>query len=100
MTIYVTQQDINKGRQAMITACPIALALQRSTGKCWKVGTTYLVKPNGEEEVSLPSEACLFIRAYDDIGKHAVQPFHFDLPGEPLQALVPIPDQEPELVCV
>lgn len=84
MLVTVTQQDIDKGRKGSPTECPIALALQRSTGNVWAVSTidavptsTPIMARIANATVALPASARSFVGAFD-CGLNA-EPFSFHL---------------------
>jgi hypothetical protein len=77
--IQVTAEDIKQGVRTSCTKCPIALALNRATGRKWKVSG---MRAENEEagRVALPWEACRFQDRYDyDL---PVNPFEFDITME------------------
>lgn len=76
--IEVTQEDIEKGKLGECSACPIALAMRRATGKPFEVGTDiYWLGFDLRSERMLPPEAALFVSDFDD--KKPVQPFSFEI---------------------
>ena len=96
--VEVKQEDIdNAGR--MGCDCPIAMAIGRQLNvdktkpvKFWVRGTVIcdyrsmsqgLSASSGRKQIDLPPKAQLFIRIFDDFGRHSVEPFTFYIDRNP-----------------
>lgn len=75
--VEVTEADIQRGYQYCATGCPVARAIRRVTGMPAIVDVRNARV--GGLEVDLPTEATIFITAFDKHGPEAVVPFSFDL---------------------
>lgn len=80
MKIEVTEEDIKNGKRFSPGECPIALAIQRATGKRATVGTIYATTWEGDvpKIYNLPQTAIVFIRNFDSKTR-VVSPFEFEL---------------------
>jgi hypothetical protein len=77
MRVVVTAKDIVKGRRSIADRCPVALALQRSTGRRWEVYFTHLSDVWHHAGQPTPLAVADFCEKFDDgIG---VRPFAFEL---------------------
>ncbi len=81
MTIYVTQEDIDRGCRSDAIGCPIARAVYRATGKQYNIG--YDICAASGRIWYLPEAARAFIQNYD-LPRYAIQrskpePFSFEL---------------------
>lgn len=76
MRIEVTQADIEFGEVGHAEACPVALALERTTGRRWVVGDDEL-EDRKFGIIDSPSAVAAFVRAFD--AGRPVAPFTFDL---------------------
>ncbi len=74
--VRVTHADIAVGELCDADKCPVALALNRATGRAWRVSHNY-AENDGNEHIALPYVAELFQVAFDD-GK-PVRPFEFEV---------------------
>lgn len=85
MKIEVTEYNILAGKRSSFCGCPIALAINRATGGKYAAH----VSPNWinllntqtdlwELDCSLPEEAKVFVRGFDNSEK--MQPFSFEIP--------------------
>lgn len=79
MTIEVTQDDINYGKDHSCENCPVALALTRATGhKCMVNYSGWRFYPNtGQGVYPISPEVNLFIRNFDR--KIGVNPIKFEI---------------------
>ena len=83
MKISVTEQDIKKGFVGECRACPIALAIERATGRVGvAVARTYVnlgeIRATGYHDLAdLPESARSFIQRFDS--RNPVEPFEFEL---------------------
>lgn len=78
MTIEVTQDDIDKGDEADCDKCPIALAINRATGKRWcVVWHRCWLDEDHSPSIDLPESAVDFIQDFDN--DQSVKPFSFEL---------------------
>jgi len=81
--IKVTHDDIADGEKANCKKCPVALAINRATGKLWAVHTTYCYRISDIDSIiygpniSLEKSATDWIYAFDAGGY--VEPFSFNL---------------------
>lgn len=83
-SIDVTEEDIHQGEVSSLSACPIALAVQRTfnvDSRRVRVGFTSieLSRPPRLDFVSLPHEAQEFVQNFDLIGRHSVKPLSFEI---------------------
>lgn len=80
MKIQVTQQDIDCGLSRNGQKCPIALALNRTTGKYFNVGLLEILDLTNRgpynKYYKSPLEVQLFIAQFDN--KMSVKPFAFE----------------------
>lgn len=76
LSVSVTRLDIARGRGCSPCGCPIALALERATGRVFVVAGWGCRVP-GEILGHFPEEAKTFIRHFD--GCLPVEPFVFDV---------------------
>jgi len=79
MRIDVTQDDINRGVHCAGTMCPVALAVNRATGRHCRVSAALITFHEGGC-FSPVREVREFIYAFDD--RLPVAPFSFDIPDE------------------
>jgi hypothetical protein len=77
MRIEVTEHLINIGVRRSSFACPVALALQRATGRRWEVSNTQAENLSGGR-FNLPREVSTFTHDFD-LGR-PVAPLTFELP--------------------
>lgn len=77
MIVDVTDRDIHDGQQGVSNACPIALALNRCTGRRWKVSGDRAENEDGGRIV-LPVTTIEFQDNFDE--GHPVSPFSFEVP--------------------
>lgn len=81
MKVEVTAEDIAMGQRYSAEKCPVALAIERATGRRAIAGlTTIHWYPPGESWMcrqGLPREVARFIRAFDH--GRPVSPFSFSL---------------------
>lgn len=79
MLIEVTEADIEMGKQRRVDACPIALALERTSGRRFYVRCDDIVDAEEDKTsfAELPEEAVEFIQDFDE--GHEVHPFSFHL---------------------
>lgn len=81
MLIEVTQEDIDSPEGEMrCKTCPVALALNRATGRSWTVSTDWATC-GSSSILNLPDAASDFITNYDS--NQPVKPFTFELDYEP-----------------
>lgn len=72
--IHVLKKDIQKGKQATLSRCPIALAIRRQfPGKTIAVGYGFVLI--GHKVFELPPKAKKFLSKFDN--SKAVKPFNF-----------------------
>ena len=76
IVVKVTKEDIRKGRPGMWHMCPIALALNRATGKEWTVDGRGAENKDGGR-VILPQNARDFIGRFDQVAEG--NPFEFSI---------------------
>lgn len=79
--IDVTQDDINTGKRINAYSCPIALAMNRVTGKQCSVSShEWVVWNDHEQEMTgrLPLDASRFVRDFD-YGLPGVLPISFEI---------------------
>lgn len=76
VTVEVTQADIDIGCKKDCLNCPVAVALERATGKMWSVLGTCARRPAEFEVYLLPESARQFIGAFDE--GEPVKPFTFE----------------------
>lgn len=84
--VTVTEEDIRQGVKFFSDACPVALALYRTTGQTHEVGetsVTYQARYAGP----IPTEVSTFIETFDVLGASYVQPFEFDIELPWIQSL-------------
>ncbi len=84
MTIEVTEDDIINGEPTEPCKCPVALALERATGKQWIVscndaGTS---EEEGYALTMLPPDVRDFIKTYDNRGTVSPFTFYMDIKDE------------------
>jgi hypothetical protein len=83
ITVKVTQEDIDDGKQASCYDCPLAIALSRAIGCDVGVsgGKASWVDRYGVNEVWLPPVADDWYRRFDNdnYGRGPVSPFEFEL---------------------
>lgn len=76
VVVRVTKADIRKGRPGMWHMCPVAHALNRATGKKWRV-----IGRKAENEdgcwISLPVSVNDFVRKFDALSEG--DPFEFSI---------------------
>lgn len=80
--IDVTQDDINTGKRINAYSCPIALAMNRVTGKQCSVSSDEAVVWNDHEQVMtgrLPSDARRFVLDFDSGYFATVLPISFEI---------------------
>lgn len=75
-TIEVTQEDIDLGEPGSFCRCPIARAATRAFGFPVEVGSV-MYKGRGGKLASMPSEAFIFMAAYDRL--EPTEPFTFEV---------------------
>lgn len=78
--IEVTQADIDKGVRGSCGKCPVALALNRATGRESSVDADSLGFEGGEckfDACRAPVEVTAFVRAFDNTAP--VKPFSFEI---------------------
>ena len=79
MKIEVTPDDIAHGLMRSTSRCPIALAVQRTTGESALVYTTSVVlSPNGANRRRIWTKEIIDFIAAFDFGRE-VKPFSFEL---------------------
>jgi hypothetical protein len=91
--VEVTRDDIHEGIMGNGTACPIALALYRTTGKAWMVSGLQALDRKTGTIYTLPLEAQLFVREFDAPLRRlsllawspGVRPFRFQLDAETIK---------------
>lgn len=83
MIVHVTINDIQQGIRRHAEKCPVALAMQRETGK--DVHVTDAMAVIDDSQFMLPLVARLFINDFD--GHCAPGPFTFELPYSGFTAL-------------
>jgi hypothetical protein len=77
MRVVVTAKDIVRGRRWLADRCPVALALNRATGRRWEVYFTHLADVRRQRGQATPLAVADFCEKFDDgIG---VRPFTFEL---------------------
>lgn len=76
MIVIVTQEDIANGKRRAATGCPLALAIERATGRHASVGPQR-VSIGWHKSLFLPPTAYNFRQDFDN--GVPVQPFTFDL---------------------
>jgi hypothetical protein len=89
MLIQVTADDLARGQRRNHARCPVALALNRATGKEWVVSTAFAYRLGVQApSVFFPFEASLRITMFD--AGRPVEPFAFEFDDHrPTQAEVP-----------
>jgi hypothetical protein len=83
--VEVTALDVELGSPNLCGFCPLARALQRTTGVPWLVHEDKARPLLGPHEcVPLPPEACAFVKAFDAGERVEPLSFQFDYtpPGE------------------
>lgn len=78
MKIAVTQEHIDKGDRQNCRECPVALAAKEAL-KTSAVEVLYHSMVVQGHRYTLPTEAAVFVSAFDDRGRESVKPFKFDL---------------------
>jgi hypothetical protein len=77
MRVEITREDIRRGRPRQVGCSPMALALERQTGRIFAVRSDELEDDNSRRH-PLPLEAQEFIARFD-LG-NPVEPITFELP--------------------
>lgn len=73
--IVMTAQDIRQGVPRNAASCPVAIALNRETGKaCF---ATYFVLGIGEDQIMIPGAVKDFMMSFDHGG--SVAPIEFEI---------------------
>ena len=81
LTVEVTQQDIERGSLIECRSCPVALALQRATGREVEVAGPWFIFANSRRHFNLPESVRDFVAQFDS--GVAVQPFSFEIEAQP-----------------
>lgn len=76
MRVEVSRQDIERGRPRQVWCCPIALALERQTGRSFAILNDE-IEDDQSRTYPLPIEAQEFVARFDQ--GHLVDPITFEL---------------------
>ena len=87
MRLTVDQDCIDRGRRRQRGACPVTLAYRKHVNRPGLPVATYadaivVFWTRYTVRFGLPDEAQAFVKAFDDGGPDAVEPFEFELPEE------------------
>lgn len=94
--VCVTEEDIAHGVRNSFYGCPVALALNRATGRRWWADLEFLEPDNNfAERVLTPAHVRAFMNRFDlprQSRRQPWRPFRFVLPRPKRKKQVPVPD--------